>query len=442
MKHAALLVIALNIYSLNIYPQSQMLKAKIVTLSNDTVSGQIKDYQWNKNPDELEFTRELQSASEIIRPGKIKAAIIDSGDYYVSAILHIDMEYAKLDNPSEVYSTDTVIKDTVFLRLLLKGTLSLYLFTDENQKSHFFGKTDFSDYQELYFKNLPMTYQNSPHLPFPIINSSSMKDATQNSIKTDNFVYSVYKEQLESWMSFCPDARQRISNVNYKEKSLISLFEFYNDCIPSGKVNYKYSPPDTKARFYIVGGAGITKIHFSGDKSNQSLDNETFSKSINPTAAIAIEFPFTRQFQLFSFLTELQWKNFKTESHSESPVTFNKYSYTFAMNYLKFNAALQYRFCAKKVQPNINGGITFAYLLSSENKKQIIDGNTGQLNERAGLDGIRGYDFGYFASAGVNIKRWGISFRYEHTLGFSDFLNIAAPINTINCLLSFRLNKI
>lgn len=79
--------------------------------------------------------------------------------------------------------------------------------------------------------------------------------------------------------------------------------------------------------------------------------------------------------------------------------------------------------------------------MSSENKKQIIDGTTGQLNEWSGLDGIRGYDFGYFASAGVSIKRWGISFRYEHTLGFSDFLNIAAPINTLNCLISFRLNK-
>lgn len=171
MKHFILTFIAFSIYSLNIYSQSQLFKARIVTLSNDTISGQIKDFQWTKNPDELEFTTGLQTVSEIIRPGKIKAAIIDSGDYYVSAIVHIDMEYAKLNNPSEVYSMDTVIKDTVFLRLLLKGTLSLYLFTDENQKSHFFGKTDLSEYQELYFKNLPLRYENSPHLPFPFLSS-------------------------------------------------------------------------------------------------------------------------------------------------------------------------------------------------------------------------------------------------------------------------------
>lgn len=154
-------------------------------------------------------------------------------------------------------------------------------------------------------------------------------------------MYSFYKEQLESWMSFCPDALQRIKNVAYKEESLIPLFEYYNHCIPSGKVIYKYSPPDTKARFYLICGVGITKIHFIGDNSIPALDDETFSKSVNPTAAIGIEFPFTRQYQLISLLTELQWKSFKLKSHSVSPVTFNKYNYTFAMNYLKFNAALQ-----------------------------------------------------------------------------------------------------
>ncbi|MCX6275727.1 MAG: hypothetical protein NTV09_11030, partial [Bacteroidetes bacterium] len=61
MKHFILTFIAFSIYSLNIYSQSQLFKARIVTLSNDTISGQIKDFQWTKNPDELEFTTGLQT---------------------------------------------------------------------------------------------------------------------------------------------------------------------------------------------------------------------------------------------------------------------------------------------------------------------------------------------------------------------------------------------
>ena len=48
-------------------------------------------------------------------------------------------------------ATDTTVSDTVFLRILLEGKVSLYQLTD-NKKVHFYIREEGKDYQELLYK--------------------------------------------------------------------------------------------------------------------------------------------------------------------------------------------------------------------------------------------------------------------------------------------------
>jgi len=134
--------------------QSNYKPAHLVNMQGDTLSGLINDLEWSRNPTSIGFKENPQSKERFYTPAEIKAAMIDSGDYYISAFLHVDRNYVTKNDITKVYSTDETKVDTLFLRLLTKGHLSLYLFRDENEKNHFYLVAEKNGFQELISKKV------------------------------------------------------------------------------------------------------------------------------------------------------------------------------------------------------------------------------------------------------------------------------------------------
>ena len=270
--------------------QVNFKKGKIITASGDTINGMIEDQNRLRSPFRISFKADNLEKASYFKPSEIKAAILDSGDYYVSSVIEIDMDYVKSTKLKESYSNDNVKKvDTVFMRVIIQGNLSLCLFTDDNFKDHFYFTTNTNSYLELIYKRLPVDRNGIVFL----------KEV------------SLYKRQLTSLMSDCPDALNKINRTEYNEKALFALFRKFNKCLPGNFISYESHSIPSKSSIYLFTGLDITKLYFIGS-GTYYIENGNFSNSFRPALGIGINIPAIRGQKKYSALLELAWKQYDT----------------------------------------------------------------------------------------------------------------------------------
>ena len=134
------------------YSQSSYQEGFVVTKSGDSLRGWIDYRQWSKNPTAIKFKRDLASNNPTTYTVDDLALFeIVGRDRYLKAAVTKDMRPVEI---SELrYATDNVVSytvsDTVFLRVLLEGKISLYELNDK--KSHFYVREEGKDYLELMY---------------------------------------------------------------------------------------------------------------------------------------------------------------------------------------------------------------------------------------------------------------------------------------------------
>ena len=108
--------------------QKNFLPATVVTLSGDTLNGQIDYKNWSRNPSSISFKVNDNAEAISYDPSMIRSFMV-ANDIYRSAIVEIDKRYDDLGH----MSTDATIvtrTDTVFLNLVVGGSKPLYQYYD------------------------------------------------------------------------------------------------------------------------------------------------------------------------------------------------------------------------------------------------------------------------------------------------------------------------
>ena len=402
--------------------QVNFKKGKIITASGDTINGMIEDQNRLRSPFRISFKADNLEKASYFKPSEIKAAILDSGDYYVSSVIEIDMDYVKSIKLKESYSNDNVkIVDTVFLRVIIQGKLSLYLFTDDNFKDHFYSTTKTNSYFELIYKRLPVDINGIVYL----------KEV------------SLYKSQLTSLMSDCPDALNKISRTEYNEKALFALFRKFNNCLPGNFISYESRYIPSKSSIYLFTGLDITKLYFIGS-GTYYIENGNFSNSFRPALGIGINIPAIRGQKKYSALLELAWKQYDTRLNY---FFFEYYEYNIhlQMNYLKLNTAFKYSHPGK-IAPYINFGPSMALLLHSINTRHVFNHDPNLLPNYSREQDKKAYDnplklsYGLFGGIGINYKKFSFETRYEKYTGFTTNGG-SSHTNSFYFLVSYQLRK-
>ncbi len=415
----------LNILFLNsLSAQSNFKSGKIITLTGDTIYGMIDDQNKLTNPNIIYFKENNLKETFYYKPFQIKASIIDSGDFYLSAIIDIDMNYGKSLNMSETYSKDTIIKkDTVFIRVLLQSKMSLYLYNDENNKNHFYYTNDSGSYHELTFKKVPVVIDDKRYL----------KNSTR------------YKNQLKYLMSNCPEAESKINKTEYKENDLLELFGIYNKCLPGNQISFKSLLIPKQNSFYLIVGLDLAQLVFKG-KSSFGLENGIFSKSYNPSIGLGINIPFTRSRNKFSVFSELAWKQFDTRADYYN---FNYYENNihFQLSYLKLNSAFKYLYPNKAFNTYLFFGPSINYLIHLINTRHEYNHNPNLLSnysrekdDAIDLNEIK-LGIGLFGGVGIKIRRISFEIRYERYKNFRNSGSLLSYLETSSLLIKYNLEK-
>jgi hypothetical protein len=401
--------------------QKNFKAGKIVTLKGDTIVAKIEDKKHRVTPDSIAFIRQGNTKVEKHPPAKIKAAIIEGSDYFLSAKLKIDMFYSTKKNPFETYSRadKTVIKD-LFLQVLLIGKLSLYQYVDENHKEHFFVKPENEDYRELIYKKVPIKSGGEPQV----------------------FEDMRYKEQLRALMADCNSLDKKIEWLHCTEKDLLELFNLYNNCIFS-KPLYKSKPDKNKPKLHLFAGVDVTKFSFTGLDYFSHLENSSFAPCTTFLPGIRLIVPLQKKAKKAGLVLDLANRNISMSS--QHAFTTSTYDVNIYMDYLKFTAGFRYKLRTPSVEPYFIGGLSLNYLVDFRSSKvqtsvDTVSGLTVTIHDRA-IEEPQPFDFGFFAGLGFRLGRFNLEERFEKSTGFLPSGDLESHVTTINVLLSFRLSK-
>jgi hypothetical protein len=419
------------------YAQKYFRPGKIVTLKGDTINGKIDDRnltpwvlwdaRWkffknlpHANPDSIAFIREGNTKIEMFPPAKISAAIIEASNYFISAKVKVDMFYSTRADPFQTYErADKTIVRNLFLRVLLIGKLSLFVYVDENGKEHFYTNTGTEDYRELIYKKVPA------------------KAGAERNVSEDTR----YKEQLKALMADCSELHKKIDFLDYTEKDLMKLFNRYNNCMHTEPV-YVSKTDGRRASFHLFAGVDIADFSFTGMDYFSHLENSTFAPCSTFLPGVRMVVPLQRNRKKFSFVLDLANRNISLSSyHLYSTSTYDVQLY---MDYLKLNTGFRYKLRTPSVEPYFIGGLAGNYMVDFTSSKVQTDtdefGQTDTIHDVA-IEEPNPFDFGFFAGVGFHYKRFNLEGRFEKTTGFSPSFDLDSHVTTINVFLSFRLSR-
>jgi hypothetical protein len=426
--------------------QKDVRRVLAVTTKGDTLTGYINDKNWSRNPSSFKIKTDDGGEKEF-RASQLASVKIDSGDYYVSAPVTIDMNYVlSLDqlNPDDFpkdggeviaketstqkeivqISTGKIETDTLFLRVLISSALSLYIFTDKKGKDHFYTSNAAGDFEELIHKNIFLRVDHANVL-HPV---------------------SSFQNQLKAIMKSCASCVSSAGSVEFSEKKLSRLFAEFNASIPGNTIAYKSVHAQSNVSWQLIAGLDISTLSFDGNDQASNLGLGSYSTSYRPSAGIRLHVPITRARHKHAVLFELAWREYDTRA-SYTVKEWNDYDVHFQMRYLKLSPAYNFRFLSGKFTPYITLGGSMGALISSVNTKHV-NAHDPKLpasyhNETDGIayDNPINYDMGIFGTAGLAYKRFLLECRYEVSQGFSTMASLDSKVTSICIYAGYSFGK-
>lgn len=252
MRH--LFLITFYLISSFIVTAQSHYKGFVVLTNGDTIRGFINYKSGQKNPKDIKFRKDsLDRNTVTYTMADIRYAEITGYDAYVKAVagksIPINMV---LPNSNAV--GDTVIKQPVFLKILLKGDrLSLYEWEDE--KVRYYIQEGQGDYRELLFQK-----------------------RTDDGYERELPVYRNQIMALAGRYGMNQELEREIANLRYDEDALKDIISRLNG--KNSIVRYTSKRPKAKWSFLVNGGIALSTLKLSGDKSY--VGNLEFDSYISP----------------------------------------------------------------------------------------------------------------------------------------------------------------
>lgn len=333
-----------TLFSICLPAQGIKKKGYIILNNSDTLNGWINYHNWEKNPKNIGFLRD--SAGGVINYSKydIKAVEITGLDRYVKTIVIKDARPVTIEDilPSNI---DSLVTDTVLLRILIKGSrLDLYELVDN--KPHFFVGDESGEIKELIYK---------------VVAADNNKFSTQK----------LFANQLKSYLlgSMSEIALlKKIDAAGYTEKDLSGIVAEINKI--SGTVEYAVPSQDKKilTSFFAGVGGGYSNLRFGG--KNSAFNNMKFSGGFSPFASIGIEVSSPRNLQAITLRIEASFSHASYTAESKSTTGFNS-RYAVSQTNISPTASLLFNFIRKE-SLKVYAGIAGAFSIASYAKNQYI----------------------------------------------------------------------
>lgn len=411
------------------FAQDKWTKGLITTQQEETVEGMMNAKNWRITPQKITFKATGKEGPQTYLPTEIKAFYSElTKEWYESHTVTIDQTPIKLDE-LKLNPESKLVEDTVFLKVLVKGEVSLFHLFDQQGKEHFFIQKD-GEIKELilrkYFKK-----------DNPKTESTFVKNYLQTSRK--------YRGQLAYLLSDCDKVQAAIQKADYKTKPLQKIILNYNKC-KNTTPDFAYQLEKAKLSFYPLIGVGITRLRFFGELAGSSLEELTFKPAFSYRAGGGMLLTLPRTNQKWALGTELAWRSYQTtlaETHQYS-LDFREIDVqaaSFELSYLELSQLVRYQLPNPNWTPYIEIGVGVGLVLKHENSLTRVTTffTTTEVETIEPLRAIRNLEQQLVLGiGGIFFKKLNASFRYEFGTGVSAIATLGSRTQTASLVLRYQ----
>jgi hypothetical protein len=283
MRKQLSIIAFIIISSIELHSQIVFENGYFINESNEKVECLIKNMDWEYNPTEFEYKLSPNETIQKTTIQNVKEFGINNVSKYIRAKINIDRSSEQLDKLSTQRNPEFQ-EELLFLKVLIEGQASLFLYTDGNLTRFFYKKND-SEISQLIYKSY----------------------LVDNQCLQNNY----FKQQLLMQLSCEGTQLDDLKHIDYKKKDLEEIFIKYHECTSS---NYtQFEQKQTKDLFNLNIRPGLNYSSLAIQNTTKSASKTDLGNSIGLRFAIEAEFilPFNKN--KWGIIIEPTYQNYKSE---------------------------------------------------------------------------------------------------------------------------------
>lgn len=417
----------------NVAAQADYQPGYIVSAQGDTLRGSIDYRNWLRNPNAITFRSAGQGEGHTYKPLEIRALGV-AGDVYESAIVQVDLSPIIVGELSETPEPQ-LETDTTFIRVLVSGEKSLYVYHTTNQR----GNTE-----QYYIRNNGKWELLIYKKYIRKRTVASINEVTKDFVATNNR----YISQLAFYLRECPTIQKKMRSLRYRGANLERLFQAYYQCTTTTPA-YEQKPEKRPLEFGILAGAAQSSINFNvvGAFPATPVARTEFPSSVSFTGGVFLDIVRLRNNRKWSFNNELVYSSFAFDGtyYSQRTATSATYYRTkLEYSYIKLNTMIRFKYPIGKAYLFANAGVSGGAMLDGSDRQTQVTESPSIIKvseSKAFENGVESFDLGILGGLGFRYQRYAFETRFERTQGMINYIGMRAPITRVAFLLSFRLTK-
>lgn len=384
-----LLLLAVACFCLPAFAQT-LVEGYIVKNSGDTLRGFIRErVDWYQPY--VEFSSKGPAELESIPLAEINSFYLKQYDtYYYARILEVDKKPVATTR-LESAPARLLVKDTIALRLLVKGAVNFYDYTDENFKQHFFVQKNNGNIEELAFVRYLARNGQVAEMPYFI-------------------------EPLKQTLGDCDKVNENL--IRYDEKSLIKVIRQYNSCFEQTS---QYQAPGNHPTigFGVFGGFGLTQMDYKGSSLNPiTIDagSAKFGSTTSATGGVRMDFIPSRKAVRFIPALEIM---FQKTGVSKAKIIQGQTEQDYKMSFTFINVGLSIKYMLLKgdgINLYLKAGVYGADIINGTSTYTKTDFLLKSTTKPADFAVYKSWGLAYAGGAGVSFKRLWFELNYNKNI--------------------------
>lgn len=268
--------------------QTNFIDGLIVTEIGDTLYGKIDFQNWHRNPANINFIQKGSNDVQNLVPGNVTFFSTDLGRY-VSKKVSIDQ--TPLRAVSRTESTPSSIEKRVFLKVLVRGEVSLFFYKDK--RDHFYIEENNQTYELISNQ-----YLIKRRGRFLVVRANETK----------------YQEQLSELDANCAGANTK--KVRYKVSSLTEFILKCNDEGAPGYVSYTFNKGKVKVKHgpYLGTSTTYLDLKFSQGRTTERSNYTEFDVNHSFLIGYRIKFIQPGDLEKKAFVVGFDYSKFESTS--------------------------------------------------------------------------------------------------------------------------------
>ncbi|GAB3235595.1 hypothetical protein GCM10027346_25460 [Hymenobacter seoulensis] len=243
-----LLFLPLLLGVVSAYAQTNFRPGYVLPLSGDTLRGEVDSRSERRNSIMCRFRPAAGAEVTEYKPEQLRAYGFTQARKYQTRLL------------------PTAARSAAFVQVLVDGPLSLYHFTNEDDKELYYAQKGIEN------ALLPLVQRDTTILQY--------NQQTRSQTKVQNRVY-LFRNTLWSVMADCPKVQSTLTRTELTESQLMKVVSAYNECV--GGQQSIAPTAKSKMNLQVFGGGFQAKVNYNFDGERE------LSSSMRPTFGAGVQ---------------------------------------------------------------------------------------------------------------------------------------------------------